>query len=449
MAQGDEREIAAAPTATTLAALIDAAKVDKCTHCGFCLPTCPTYDQLGLEMDSPRGRIYLIRSVLEGRTQPDEQFRRHMYRCLECRACETACPSGVPYAAVMEQARAVYERTGARARWQRWLMRLAFEGLLPRPRRLRVMFRLLWLYQRLRLDDALRATRLDKALGRMGAMANLLPRIPHPKLQDDLLEVTPAVGERRYRVGFVSGCVMKPMFADVNLATVRVLTQNGCEVVTPSAQTCCGALQIHGGARDTAEALATKNIDLFLGEDLDAIVINSAGCGAALKEYGELFPHDPLRRERAEEFGAKTRDITEWLDEIGVTPPTHAIDRRVTYDDPCHLLHGQGIGAQPRALLRAIPGVEYVEMPEADWCCGSAGIYNVVQPELAAGILERKMPHVASTEADIVATANPGCLLQLRAGVRDAGLSMRVMHVVELLDWAYTGVEPYSTRADA
>ena len=201
MAQGDAREIAAAPTASTLAALIDAAKVDKCTHCGFCLPTCPTYDQLGLEMDSPRGRLYLMKAVLEGRSQPDDRFRTHMYRCLECRACETACPSGVPFGVVMEQARAVYERTGDRSPWQRWLMRLAFDGLLPRPGRLRAMFRLLWIYQRLRIDVALRATRLDKLLGRMGAMATLLPRIPDPKLQDELLEVTPAVGERRYRVG--------------------------------------------------------------------------------------------------------------------------------------------------------------------------------------------------------------------------------------------------------
>lgn len=449
MAQVETREIGAAPTAHPLAALIDAAKVDKCTHCGFCLPTCPTYDQLGLEMDSPRGRLYLMKSVLEGRSEPDEQFRTHMYRCLECRACETACPSGVPFGVVMEQARAVYERTGARSAVQRWVMRAAYDGLLPRPERLRLMFRLVWLYQRLGIDRFLRWAGVDKALGRAGAMATLLPPIPDPRLQDDLLEVTPAVGDLRYRVGFVAGCVMKPMFADVNLATVRVLAENGCEVVTPAAQTCCGALHLHNGARDSATDLAAKNIDVFLGEELDAIVINSAGCGAALKEYGELFPDDPVQRARAEEFGSKMRDITEWLAEIGMKAPEHAIERRVTYDDPCHLLHGQGVRAQPRDLLQAIPGVEFVEMPEADWCCGSAGIYNVVQPKLSSAILDRKMPHVASTEADIVATANPGCLLQLRAGVRDAGLPMRVMHVVELLDWAYTGVEPYSMRYDA
>jgi len=429
-------------TDTPFAALIDAAKVDKCTHCGFCLPTCPTYEQLGLEMDSPRGRLYLIKSVLEGRSAPDDQFRTHIYRCLECRACETACPSGVEFGVVMEQARAAYEATSQRPASQRWLMKAAYDGLLPKAARLRLMFRLAHAYQRLGVDRLLRATGLDRLLGRAGSMATLLPPIPDPKLQDQLLDVTPSVGDRRYRVGFVAGCVMKPLFADVNLATVRVLAENGCEVVTPAAQTCCGALHMHGGVRDSAAALAEQNIEAFLGEDLDAIVINSAGCGSALKEYPELFPHDPHKRDRAEQFASKMRDVTEWLAGIGLKPPTHAVERRVTYDDPCHLLHGQGVAAQPRELLRAIPGVELVEMPEADWCCGSAGIYNVVQPELSAAILARKMPHVEATEADIVATANPGCMIQLRAGVRDAGLPMRVMHLVELLDWGYTGVEP-------
>jgi glycolate oxidase iron-sulfur subunit len=429
------------------AQLIDAAKVDKCTHCGFCLPTCPTYEELGLEMDSPRGRIYLIKSVMEGRSAPDDQFRTHMYRCLECRACETACPSGVQFGVVMEQARAAYEGTGQRPAPQRWLMKAAFDGLLPKPARLRLMFRLVRVYQRLGIDSLLRATGVDRLLGRMGSMATLLPPIPDPRLMDQLLEVTPAVGKRKHRVGFVAGCIMQPMFADVNLATVRVLAENGCEVVTPAAQTCCGALHMHNGVRDTAVELAKRNIEAFLNEDLDAIIINSAGCGAALKEYPELFPHEPVLRARAEEFAEKMRDITEWLAEIGLKPPPHPIEQRVTYDDPCHLLHGQAVAAQPRELLRAIPGVELVKMAEADWCCGSAGIYNVVQPELSAAILARKMPHVEATAADIVATANPGCIIQLRAGVRDAGLPMRVMHVVELLDWAYSGSDPASENA--
>ncbi|MDA1193394.1 MAG: (Fe-S)-binding protein, partial [Candidatus Poribacteria bacterium] len=273
-----------------------------------------------------------------------------------------------------------------------------------------------------------------------------LPPIPAAKHRKSIKELTPSVGARRYRVGFISGCLMSPMFGDINAATVRVLTRNGCEVVTPKSQGCCGALHLHNGVRDTAEGLAKANIDAFLGENLDAIVINSAGCGAALKEYGELFAHDPQWHERAETFSGKMRDVTEWLVEIGFEPPTHPINKRVTYDDPCHLIHGQKVRAQPRQLLNSIPGIEFVEMRDADWCCGSAGVYNVVQPEIARGVLDRKMPSVRETEADILATANPGCLMQLRTGVLQSGLKMDVMHVVELLDWAYTGQTPDSIK---
>ena len=296
------------------------------------------------------------------------------------------------------------------------------------------------------MDALRRKKRLDELLGRLGSVGTRWPARPGAKLQDHLLEMTPAVGERKHRVGFIAGCVMKPLFADVNLATVRVLAENGCEVVTPASQTCCGALHMHNGVRESARELAEQNIDAFLSQDLDAIVINSAGCGAALKEYPELFPHEPAKRARAEEFAGKMRDITEWLAEIDLKPPPHEVAQRVAYDDPCHLLHGQGVAAQPRELLRAIRGVELKEIPEADWCCGSAGIYNVVQPDLSAAILARKMPHVEASEADIVATANPGCMIQLRAGVRGSGLPMRVMHVVELLDWAYTGIDPESRQ---
>ena len=426
---------------------INADGLDKCTHCGFCLPTCPTYEQLGQEMDSPRGRLYLMKAALEGRSEMEERFETHMYRCLECRACETACPSGVPFGVLMEQARAMYEASGRRPWTQRLLMRLVYRSLLPRQKRLRFLFALMRLYQRSGMQTLVRKTGLLRLFGRRAKeMEALAPPLPSGRFLRQMKEVSPAQGERRCRVGFVAGCVMQPMFADVNLATVRVLTRNGCEVVTPKRQACCGALHLHNGVREEAKRLAKQNIDLFLDEELDAVVINSAGCGAALKEYGELFEDDPEMRERAETFSAKMRDVSEWLAEIGIEPPQHPIELRATYDDPCHLLHGQKVRAEPRKLIQSVPGLVFEEMREADWCCGSAGIYNILQPEIAAQTLERKMPHVEAAQADLLITANPGCMIQLRAGIQQRGLQTRTLHIMELLDWAYTGEEPDSIR---
>lgn len=426
--------------------LVDEENLLKCTHCGFCLPTCPTYRELGLEMDSPRGRLYLIKSVLQGRSEFDEDFKTYIYRCLDCRACETACPSGVPFGWLMEQARAAFENSYRRPRSQRWLLNFVFAHLLPHSNRLRMLFGVLRFYQRSGLQRLVRRLGVLRLMGRIGEMESFLPPLPSAAFRRALKSVTPAVGEQRYRVGFLSGCVMEPLFADVNFATVRVLAENGCEVVTPPDQICCGALHLHNGFREHALSLARQNVDVFLREHLDAIVVNSAGCGAALKEYGELLDHDPLYAEPAKTFSSKIRDISEWLDEIGLTRPSHPISKRVTYDDPCHLLHGQRIAAPPRRLIRAVPGIELVELRESDWCCGSAGIYNILQPELSAQILERKLKHLRDTEAEILLTGNPGCLLQLRRGVRMASLKMLVLHPIELLYWSYTGREPDSLR---
>lgn len=420
--------------------------LDKCTHCGFCLPTCPTYEQLGFEMDSPRGRLFLMKAAIEGRAEMGEQFETHMYRCLECRACETACPSGVPFGVLMEQARAAYEESGRRSWRQRMTMRLAYRSLLPKQRRLRLIFGLMRLYQRSGLQALARRSGVLRLFGRMGAMEAMTPPLPSGRFLRELKPTMPAQGERRYRVGFVAGCVMQPMFADVNAATVRVLTRNGCEVITPKRQQCCGALHLHNGVRDEAKRLAKRNIETFLDEELDAVLINSAGCGAALKEYGELFEDDPEMRDKAAEFSGKMRDVTEWLVETGFEPPEHAIERRASYDDPCHLLHGQGVSAEPRKLIQSVPGIAFEEMTEADWCCGSAGVYNILQPEIAEQTLERKMPHVEAAQADLLITANPGCMIQLRAGIQKRGIETRVLHIMELLDWAYTGEEPDSIR---
>ena len=429
-------------------------KWDACTHCGLCLPTCPTYRELGLETDSPRGRLYLMGSAFkpENATPLNEEWAEYIYRCLDCRACETACPSGVHFGELLEQARAIYESNANRSAGYRFWNELVFKQLLPNRERLDFLFELMWLYQRLGIRWLVQKTGILKLMGRLGKMESLLPKIPPPRLKYTLRDITPAEGETRYRVGFIPGCVMNQVFTETNLATIRVLTRNGCEVVTPRQQTCCGALHLHNGERELAATLAKQNIDAFRDrhgnpslpslEELDAIIINAAGCGATLKEYDALLENDADYAEKAKHFSGKMRDISEFLAEIDMVPPTREMQRRVTYDEPCHLLHGQKIGVQPRKVLQAIPGLELVELTESEWCCGSAGIYNITQPELSQEILERKMGHLAETNADIVATGNPGCLLQLQLGIQKHGLPMKAMHPVNLLDCAYRGIAP-------
>jgi glycolate oxidase iron-sulfur subunit len=406
-------------------------ELDKCIQCGFCLPACPTYRLLGVEPESPRGRIHLIEAAAQGRIPTDARFEEHMYVCLGCRACETACPAGVKFGTIIEAARAEIGPTGSPL--ARAVTLGALRQLMPYPGRLRAGARLLRLYQRSGLGPL--ARQLHLVPKRLAEMESLLPEVPEKFFTPR--RVYPAVGPRRARVGLLSGCVMSLFFGDVNDATVRVLQRNGCEVVVPADQGCCGALNIHNGERDAAKRMARRNIETFLGAEVDAVLINAAGCGAASKEYDVLFRDDPSYQPRAEAYSRRCRDVSEFLAELGLVGTLGAVPARVTYQDPCHLAHGQGVRRQPRDLLRRIPGLELVELPGSDRCCGSAGIYNIVQPEYSRRILDEKMDALASTGAEMVVAPNPGCMLQLAAGVRARGAHVEVRHLLDLLDRAY------------
>ena len=413
----------------------------RCIHCGLCLNNCPTYRLLGLESDSPRGRIHQMILVEEGRLKLGESFVRHIDLCLDCRACETACPSGVEYGKLVESARAQIERSYRRpllSRLGRWL---GLRQLLPYPARLAAFGRLLRFYQRSGLQRVARASGAWKLFGKLGQAEHLLPPMDEKFFFSELGQVFPAAGKRRARLAFFAGCIAQVAFAELNRATIRVLQKNGCEVVVPAGQLCCGALHVHAGARDTARRLAATNLEAFLSDKFDAIVTNAAGCGSTLKEYELLFPADDPQRARAADFAARVRDVNEFLADPeasgGLQPPTAALKMRVTYQDSCHLVHGQKIRSAPRELLRQIPGVELVEMKLADHCCGSAGVYNLTEPDVAQALLAEKMACARATGAQAIVTANPGCLLQLRAGVEQFGTGQEVLHVVELLDRAY------------
>ena len=421
----------------------------KCVHCGLCLNACPTYREQGVEMDSPRGRIHQMIQVERGRLPLGESFVRHIDLCLDCRACETACPSGVEYGRLVEAARGQIEQHYQRPAFERLMRRIFFRELLPHRRRLELTGFLLRLYQQSGVERAVLASGLlDLFSGRLANIARLAPRMESPFFTRRLGTVVPAVGTRRYRVAFFAGCIANLSFARLNDATVRVLARNGCEVVIPKEQGCCGALHVHAGLRDLARKLARRNIETFLpssgaggpGGDtgFDAIITNAAGCGSVLKEYPQLFEEvEQERLGRAQAFSARFKDVTEFLAEIDFNRDLGAIKARATYQDPCHLGHAQRIRAAPRTLLAAIPGLELVELKEAEVCCGSAGIYNVAHNEMAERLLEAKMHRVDDTKAELVVTANPGCLLQLKAGVARSGKPRRVLHVVELLDEAY------------
>jgi glycolate oxidase iron-sulfur subunit len=411
--------------------------LDRCVHCGLCLNACPTYRDLGVEMDSPRGRIYQMARVAAGEPINDT-YREHIDLCLACRACETACPSGVPYGRLIEDARAEIETNTKRGWFTRNARAFLFGRLLPSPALLTAAGALLYLYQASGLQKIVRAIGLPRLLGPLGDREALLPDAEIPFFFREYGKVFPAHGKQRYRVAFVAGCVANVSFARLNEATVRVLQANGCEVVIPAAQTCCGALHVHAGIRDIARRLARRNIDAFLEGGYDAIITNAAGCGSTLKEYGELLAHDRDYATRALQFSALTRDVTEFLASIELNPVMQPVNATVTYQDSCHLAHGQKIRGAPRQLLRAVPGLKFREMPMADACCGSAGIYNALHTDMSLRILEKKMASVDTVSAQIVATANPGCMLQLRAGVRKwGGKDVRVAHVIEILDEAY------------
>lgn len=407
-----------------------------CIHCGLCLNHCPTYRVLGTEMDSPRGRIYQVLQADAGRLEIGDSFVTHIDRCLGCRACESACPSGVEYGRIVERARAEIEQNYRRPWLAARLRRYFFGSVLRDSAQLGRWARVLRFYQRSGMQKLARASGVLKLLG-LDQVEALAPSIDESFFLDEIGRVYPAIGERRARVEFLAGCISSVAFSELNRATIRVLQRNGVEVVVPAGQHCCGALQAHAGFREDARWVARRNVDAFGGGEVDAIVSNAAGCGATLKEYADLLEGDPQYSEKAAAFAAKARDATEFLAVLGLRRPSRQLDGRVTYQDPCHLAHGQKVRSAPRQLLKAV-GLEIVEMQHPDYCCGSAGTYNVTQNELAMQILEDKMEDLAATAADTIGTANVGCMLQLRAGVARRKLKMDVLHVIELLDRAYS-----------
>jgi len=413
--------------------------VDDCVHCGFCLPTCPTYLLEGNEANSPRGRIYLMKLGAAGEVAMDKEFVGNFDACLGCMACVTSCPSGVKYDQLIEAVRPQIERNWERTRADR-LFRTMIFSLFPYPARLRPAAFFGALYQRLGLRRLLAASGLLARLpARLQAMEALLPDLSLRSVVARQPAFTPAVGPARHRVGLLSGCVQRVFFGDVNAAATRVLAAEGCDVVAPKAQQCCGALSSHAGREEEAIARARHLIDVFDAADVQSVVVNVAGCGSSMKEYAVLLRDDPAYAERAVAFSAKVRDISELLDELGRVAPRHPIPARVAYHDACHLAHAQGIRAQPRAVLRGIPELTVTDIPEADICCGSAGIYNLVQPEPAERLGRRKVEQIASTAPDAVVTSNAGCLLQIRRYL-DAGVPL--FHPVQLVDASIRGVDP-------
>jgi glycolate oxidase iron-sulfur subunit len=407
----------------------------KCVHCGLCLNHCPTYRLWGREADSPRGRIRQMALVDQGRLELGRSFVTHIDRCLDCRACETACPSGVEYGKLVELARAQIEQNYRRPWASRWVRRLAYEKLLPFPNRIALLARAVRFYQVCGAETVARRSGLLRLIG-VQDRAELLPRIDSEFFFSRLGKTFPARGKRRARAAFFAGCVAQVTFTALNDATIRVLQANGCEVVVPAGQLCCGALAAHAGKRETARELARSNLTAFEREEADVVLTNAAGCGSTLKEYAHLFREGEPTHPRALHFASKVKDVTEFLSELEITAPMKPLAARVTYQDSCHLGHGQRVREAPRKLLRAIPGLEFVEMPLADQCCGSAGVYNITEPKAAMALLKDKMQHTLETGARIIATANPGCILQLRAGTRLHRTGQEVLHVIELLDRA-------------
>lgn len=412
--------------------------IDDCVHCGFCLPTCPTYVLWGEEMDSPRGRIHLMNQAVNGEPMT-ESMVGHVDACLGCMACITACPSGVQYDKLVEATRAQVERRFERPRAQRWLREAIF-AVFPYPRRLHALRLPLKAYQRSGAQKLLRRSglleRLSPTLATMEAVA--------PPIVDDLRlpALVPARGPRRAVVAMLTGCVQRAFFPDVNAATARVLSAEGCDVVVPQSQGCCGALSDHNGRRAEAQAFARQLIDAFEEADVEHVVVNSAGCGSTMKEYEELLADDPAYATRAAAFSAKVRDITELLVELGPVAVRHPVPLTVAYHDACHLAHAQGVRNPPRELLRAVPGVQVREIAEGSICCGSAGVYNLINPGPARELGDRKAKNVAATGADLLVTANPGCLLQVTDALRRGGTSIATAHTVEVLDASLRGVGP-------
>jgi len=420
-------------------AALDLPELYQCVHCGLCLNQCPTYRALRLEPESPRGRIHLVRAAAEGRIELNQRFQDHLYLCLLCRACETACPSGVQYGRIAETAREIIGPPGSKL--ARTVLNFAFTQLLPYPRRLRFIAGLMRFYQRSGLRPLVCFLLTKKAR----QMESMLPAIPK-RFFDPEARILPAIGQRRARVAMLNGCVMPLLFGDVNEATVQVLRRNGCDVVFPRNQICCGALNLHNGESVAAKQMARRNIDAFLDAGVDTVIVNAAGCGAAMKEYDHLLRDDPIYAEKAKRFSSIVKDAAQFLGDLGLVGKLAPLKMTVTYQDPCHLAHGQRVRSQPRNLLKSIPGLQFKEMDGSDRCCGSAGIYNITHPEMSQHLLKEKMQSVASTEADSVVAPNPGCMLQLRYGSQQYGPEVKVYHLMDLLDRAYSAAESPSSN---
>ena len=421
--------------------------INNCVRCGFCLTSCPTYLETRVETSSPRGRIYLMKAVSEGRldvTSPG--FVHQMYECLDCRACEAVCPSGVQYGKLVEPARTQVEQHIHRPRHQRLIRAATFRLLFNDMRLFRLQSNMFKLYQRSGAQWLARKSGVLAALG-LAEMERYLPRMSGRFFVPEG-QVESAAGERRARVAFFAGCIMSTAFARVDRATVRVLTRNGCEVVAPPGQGCCGALTVHGGDLDAARPMIKRNIEAFERLEVDAIIINAAGCGSTLKEYGHLLHDEPEWAERGAAFAAKVKDLSEFLAGLGLVGEMGEIKARVTYQDACHLAHAQRITRQPRELLKAIPGLQLVEMNESSVCCGSAGVYNITNPGMSTRLMDRKTRHIREVEPEIVVSGNPGCMIQIATGLERAGAGeVKVKHLAEMLDEAYRRVERADGRA--
>ena len=410
--------------------------IRACVHCGFCLPVCPTYRETYRERSSPRGRIWLIKAVADGEIDiSDPVFKSEMSLCLNCRACEAICPSGVKYGELVESARAQIVRHEPQPLQARGAKQLGLRLVLGRPRVTRLASHGARLFERSGLDRVVQATGIASKLGLDHAEAL------RPDMSDEFLvpgrEHWPALGPRRGTVALLAGCVMSTAFAEVHRATARVLARNGFDVVVPPSQGCCGALSIHAGEADHGRELARKNIDGLGGPEFDAVIVNAAGCGAAMKEYDFLLRDDPVYAAKAQLFVDRVKDPSEFLADVGLTAQPGPLPVRATYQDACHLAHAQRITQQPRDLLRAIPELELVEMPESDLCCGSAGIYNLLQRDMAGRLRERKLDNALATTPEVIVSANPGCILQLRAGLKARDSDVKVEHLMTVLDRAY------------
>ncbi|MFC7392913.1 (Fe-S)-binding protein [Scopulibacillus cellulosilyticus] len=412
----------------------DENKWADCVHCGMCLESCPTYLETGHEHQSPRGRVHLIKAVSEGKIELNEQFMDPVFTCLDCRACETACPANVQVGGLIEEARGQVRKAMPLKGWKGSMHKVFLRGIFPYPNRLHTLGRLLQFLQKSGLESFAKKTGMLNILPQhLRDMEAVMPKVQKPVMKK-YPKVNPAEGPTKQRVAMLTGCVMDVMFSDVNEATLRVLTRNGYEVTVPREQRCCGALHIHAGDREEGRRLAKQNIDAF--KDCEKVIVNAAGCGCALQEYPELFREDPEYREKAEAFANKVVDVSKFLIDSGYRKPKAEVNTRVTYHDACHLAHGQGVRSEPRQLLHDIPGVEMVDLPNSDRCCGSAGIYNLTNPEMAGAVLDRKMEDIPDN-IEMISMGNPGCMLQMAIGVCRHGRSEKVVHTIQLLDWAY------------